>query len=70
MGLKTFLTNRFQNRKYCLNGIWPSTRLPFKERLCQVFRDHLLYNAEELPPKTDLREQMTSVEDQSQTGSW
>jgi hypothetical protein len=70
MGLKKFLINRNKNRKFRLNGVWPSTRLPIKARLCQAFRDHVLYSAETLPPKADLRDQMTPVEDQSQIGSW
>jgi hypothetical protein len=70
MALNTFLISPDKNRKYLLNGVRPSTRLPTKEALCQVFRDHLKYSADDLPPKTDLREHMTSVEDQSKVGSW
>ncbi|CAF1222566.1 unnamed protein product [Adineta ricciae] len=65
----TYLANLPRYNKFRLNGIHPSERLPFKERLCQAFRDHLVYNPEDLPPKTDLREQMTPVEDQSRIGS-
>jgi hypothetical protein len=70
MGLKKFLLNRGENRKYRLNGLWPSTRLPNKQKLCKAFSDHVIYSAEQLPPKADLRDQMTPVEDQSQIGSW
>ena len=64
------MINRSKNRKYRLNGIWPSIRLPFKERLCRAFRDHLIYGAGELPAKTDLRPHMSPIEDQSKIGSW
>ncbi|CAF1445203.1 unnamed protein product [Rotaria sordida] len=69
MVLKTFLISQDKNRKYRLNGVRPSTRLPIKEPLCQIFRDHLIYSSDQLPPKTDLREHMTPVEDQSKIGS-
>lgn len=68
--LKTFLINRYKNRKFRLDGIFPSTRLPSKHRLCLAFANHLVYSAEDLPPKTDLRSEMTPVEDQSRIGSW
>ena len=70
MTIKTYLLNKINARKCRLNGILPSTRLPRKHNLRQPFRDHLLYNAQELPPKADLRDQMTPVEDQSRIGSW
>lgn len=53
-----------------LDGLIPSSRLPFKSQLCQFFRDHILYSPDQLPPKVDLRPEMTPVEDQSQIGSW
>ena len=70
MPLKTYLINKIQDRKFRLNGIIPSNRLPFKHRLCQSFSQHRLYAAEQLPPKVDLRPDMTPVEDQSSIGSW
>jgi hypothetical protein len=70
MPLKKFLFNRNKNRKFRLNGLLRSTRLPIKECLCQAFSDHVLYSSDQLPPKTDLRDYMTPVEDQSQIGSW
>ena len=70
MGLKKFLINRYQNRKCRINGIWPSSRLPSKHKLRQAFSDHVIYSADQLPPKADLRDHMTPVEDQSQIGSW
>lgn len=70
MPLKTYLRNLINNRKCRLNGIWPSTHLPHNHQLRLTFADHVVYTAEQLPPKTDLRPDMTPVEDQSQIGSW
>lgn len=70
MPLRTYLFNKF-NDKFCrLNGIQPSTRLPYKAQLRQLFSDHILFNNDQLPPKVDLRPCMTEVEDQSRIGSW
>ncbi|CAF3993559.1 unnamed protein product [Adineta steineri] len=69
MKLKTFLISHDKTRKYRLNGVRPSTRLPNKETLCHVFRDHMLYTSDQLPPKTDLRKHLTPIEDQSKIGS-
>ena len=70
MSVKTFLTNKASNTKYRVNGLIPSPRLPEKLQLSQSFREHLVYAPEQLPPKVDLRADMTPVEDQSQIGSW
>lgn len=70
MHLKTYLFNRLDSRKFRLNGIQPSTHLPSKRKLCQAFRDHVVYSANQLPHKVDFRNDMTPVEDQSQIGSW
>jgi hypothetical protein len=70
MPRKTFLTNKNHSKKFRLNGLIPSLRLPNKRQLCQNFRQHMLYRAEQLPPKVDLRSDMTPVEDQSRIGSW
>ncbi|UJR16844.1 hypothetical protein I4U23_003743 [Adineta vaga] len=69
MGLKTYLLNRIDARRFRLNGIIPSNRLPSKQKLCQAFRDHVLYAPADLPHKVDLRSDMTPVEDQSRIGS-
>ncbi|CAF3395317.1 unnamed protein product [Rotaria socialis] len=69
MPLKAFLINKLDQTRFRLNGVVPSSRLPNKRQLCQTFRDHILYRAEQLPPKIDLRTDMTAVEDQSQIGS-
>jgi hypothetical protein len=70
MPLKTYLFDRIDSRKFRLNGIVPSNHLPSKQQLCQAFRDHVLYSANQLPHKVDLRRDMTLVEDQSELGSW
>ena len=70
MTVKTFLKNKLTLEKFRLNGLVPSSRLPSESQLCENFRDHILYAAEQLPPKVDLRAEMTPVEDQSRVGSW
>lgn len=65
-----YLLNRNQNRVCRLNGILQSASMPNKPNLCQSFSDHVLYSPDQLPPKVDLRGQMTAVEDQSRVGSW
>ncbi|CAF1273540.1 unnamed protein product, partial [Didymodactylos carnosus] len=46
-----------------------STRLPHKQRLRQNFDNIVKYSPDDLPPKADLRQEMTAIEDQSQIGS-
>ncbi len=70
MPLQTYLVDKVHDNKFRLDGIMPSHRLPRKENLCQSFSDHVLYSADQLPPKVDLRPDMTPVEDQSRIGSW
>jgi hypothetical protein len=70
MPYKTYLINKIHSKKFRLNGLLPSSRLPQKRHLSKKFRNHILYKAEQLPPKVDLRSAMTPVEDQSQIGSW
>jgi hypothetical protein len=70
MPFKNFLINKVNNQRFRINGIVRSNRLPRKKQLCQAFSQHRLYAAEQLPPKVDLRPDMTPVEDQSQIGSW
>ncbi|UJR09188.1 hypothetical protein I4U23_013436 [Adineta vaga] len=69
MPFKTYLINKIKHKRFRLNGIVPSKRLPRKDKLCQEFRDHKVLQADELPPKVDLRPDMTPVEDQSRIGS-
>lgn len=70
MPQKTYLLNRIESRYYRLNGILKSDLLPKKPELCQSFANHVIYKHNELPPKVDLRTNMTPVEDQSRVGSW
>ncbi|CAF2695871.1 unnamed protein product [Rotaria sp. Silwood2] len=69
MPVKTYLINKTNNRKFRLDGILRSRRLPDKNQLCQNFRQYMVLKANELPPKVDLRLNMTPVEDQSKIGS-
>ncbi|CAF2063912.1 unnamed protein product [Rotaria magnacalcarata] len=69
MTIKTYLINKINAQKHRLNGIIPSNRLPSKSNLCRAFRDNIVYTQKELPPKVDLRKDMTRVEDQSKIGS-
>jgi hypothetical protein len=70
MPKRTFLSNRKTQRKCRLNGIMPSKRMPHKAKLQQRFSDHMLFSNPQLPPKVNLRFEMTPVEDQSSIGSW
>ena len=70
MDLKTFLFNRFESRICRLNGIVHSSARPEKAELRQKFASHALYSDDQLPPKVDLRPNLTEVEDQSTIGSW
>ncbi|CAF0750320.1 unnamed protein product [Adineta ricciae] len=69
MPRKTFLLNRSEARACRLNGIQESQYLPQRPELRQSFADHVIYNSNQLPPKVDLRPNMTPVEDQSRIGS-
>jgi len=70
MPTRTYLSHRTAQRKCRLNGIVPSKRMPQKPKLQQHFSHHILLNHSQLPPKVDLRFEMTPIEDQSSVGSW
>ena len=70
MVLRTFLANKIDNKKFRFDGLAPSRRLPNKRELCQKFRHHRIHGHDQLPPKVDLRPDMTPVENQSRMGSW
>lgn len=70
MPSNTYLVNQITNKKYRLNGIIPSNRLPSKDELKQSFGAQAIYGADDLPQKVDLRDDMTTVEDQSTIASW
>lgn len=70
MTLKTYLINKINSQRHRLNDIIPSDHSPSRRNLCLAFRDNICFTPEQLPPKVDLRKDMTTVEDQSQVGSW
>lgn len=70
MDPKTYLFNRLESRVCRLNGIVHSSSRPEKAELRQTFSSHVLYSSDQLPPKVDLRPNLTEVEDQSTIGSW
>ena len=70
MPFASYLFNRITHKRCRLNGIKISHRLPYKEFLHHFFADHVQFDDDQLPPKVDLRPQMTPVEDQSSVGSW
>ena len=70
MPIRTYIRNRLKSTKHRLNGVLKSKRLPKSAALRQNFRDHTTFTRDELPPKVDLRPDMTPVENQSELGSW
>ena len=70
MSRRTYLVDTKTHTKSRLNGVQPSTRLPQKAKLQQDFTAHMRFSAPQLPPKVDLRSEMTPVENQSSVGSW
>jgi len=70
MPANTYLINQATNKKYRLNGIFPSKRQPENMNLQANFGAHMMYDPSELPPRVDLRADMTTVEDQSTIASW
>lgn len=70
MPVRTYLISKFGNKKCRLNGIKPSSRMPWKDQLRHYFADHIQLYFDEIPRKVDLRSDMTPVEDQSRIGSW
>lgn len=65
-----YLLSRWTNRRYVLNGDLEVNEKPADEALSRDFRDHIVLDQFELPPKVDLRPWMTKVEDQSTLKSW
>ena len=70
MSKKAYLTDPVTKDKFRVDGVIPSTELPGKPKLQQQFASHMLFGAGQLPPKVDLRPEMTAVEHQSSVGSW
>ncbi len=67
---KRFLISKFKQKKFRVDGLIDSPRLPNKPQLRQRFDGHVLYRPEQLPRKVDLRSDMTPVEYQEEIGSW
>ena len=65
-----FLTDPTTGQQYRLNGCIPSSHLPNKYNLQKNFSSHMCCSAAQLPPKVDLRSDMTPVENQSILSSW
>ena len=70
MPTPTYLSSATKQRQCRLNGVQRSTRLPAKVQLQGRFSHHMRFTAPQLPPKVNLRYQMTPVENQSSIGSW
>jgi hypothetical protein len=70
MPVRTYLTNKTTNTKCRIDGVIPSTRQPKNPKLQQKFGSHMVFSSPQLPPKVDLRPDMTTIEDQSKVGSW
>jgi hypothetical protein len=69
MAFKNYLTKKLSIQKSLLSHILPNTHLPNTKRLSDIFRHHILNKNDQIPPKVDLRPDMTLVEDQSNIGS-
>ena len=65
-----YLVSKRTNRRYVLNGDLESDEMPEDEALACDFTKHMVIESSDLPPKVDLREWMTEVEDQSKMKSW
>ena len=70
MPTRTYLTNKENNTKFRLNGIIRSTNPPNTNAMRLCAGQNFLLAANKLPPKVDLRPDMTSVENQSSAASW
>ncbi|CAF1226848.1 unnamed protein product [Adineta steineri] len=66
MPLKTYIVNKTTGEKYRLNGVLPSASLPAGSAagVAKAFAPLIRYPVEELPPKVDLRNDMTEIENQ------
>ena len=67
---KTYLVDHKTKHKYCVSGLKAGGGMPQKENLRERFSDHKKLNKAQLPPRVDLRAEMTPIEDQSATASW
>lgn len=69
MVTKTYFVDYINNRRYPLNGVIPSGRSLAETAPNNLFQSHIVLNASELPPKVDLRPDMTPIENQSSANS-
>ncbi|CAF3895127.1 unnamed protein product [Rotaria sordida] len=66
---KTYLHDRKTDKKFRLNGVKETSRMPQKQSLHKDFSKYVKYNQSQLPHKVDLRPWMTTIEDQSDVNS-
>ncbi|CAF5089793.1 unnamed protein product, partial [Rotaria magnacalcarata] len=69
MSTKTYFVDHINNTRYPLNGVIRSDTPSTVTVSSALFRDHTLLSAEQLPPKVDLRPDLTTIENQWQTNS-
>jgi hypothetical protein len=67
MPIGIFLVDRISNKKYRINGCQESERPPSDPQLRKTLSGH---RESELPPRVDLRDKMTPVEQQLRVASW
>jgi hypothetical protein len=67
---QTYFVNRRTNQRCRVNGFETSTDLPKSENLRGDFTEHIRYKEDQLPSCVDMREKMSTVEDQSKIASW
>ena len=70
MPIKTYTRKYFSPKKLRLNRVPPLKRLPNNPVLGQNYVDHMAFDSADLPPKVDLRPDMTPIEQKSEVGSW
>jgi len=66
---KEFFINKKTGKRFYVNDVVASTRVPEDPALAGDFTDHIKYNEKQLPPKVDLRQWMTPIEDQGDMNS-
>ena len=70
MTVKTYFVDHINNRRYPLNGVIPSGRSTSQAASNELFRNHIVLSSSQLPPKVDLRPDMTAIENQWTANSW
>ncbi|CAF4072604.1 unnamed protein product [Adineta steineri] len=69
MSFTRYIKKKLSITKCCLPNVLPTAHLPNTKRFKRSFRHHRLYKAEQLPPKVDLRPNMTPIDNQLNIGS-